>query len=272
MRLHSFILVGIAILLTAFLFFQPKSVVKNETKANREKKQSENNSKQKEEENHSVKLSVEQAQKVTELKTKLQKESNNQPAILKEIAEIFLAANRMDSAAFYVEKIAQVSPTQENWQRAGDAYFQAFNLALRQENMALLAEKTRFCYQKVLDLNPRNLQAKTNLAMTYVGSDTPMQAVLTLREVIEENPNYIPALMNLGVLSMQSNQYDKAYERFRSVLQIDPKNVNAQFGIGYSLIELKKPKEAKEVFLALKNTVKEPSLLEEINKTLESLK
>jgi thioredoxin-like negative regulator of GroEL len=269
MKLHSIIVIIVAFALSAFLYFQPKSVVKNELKANRDKQKSE---KKKETDNHSESLTNEQIKKVNELKIKLQKEPQNSTIINKEIAEVFLAANRIDSAAFYVEKIATISPTNENWQRAGDAYFQAFNLAIRQENISSLADKTRFCYNKVLENNPHNLQAKTNLAMTYVGSDTPMQAIMTLREVIDENPNYIPALMNLGVLSMQSNQYDKAYERFRAVLQIDPKNVNAQFGIGYSLIELKKTKEAKEVFLALKNSVKEPSLLEEVNKTLESLK
>jgi len=108
--------------------------------------------------------------------------------------------------------------------------------------------------------------------MTYVQSDSPMQAIMMLREVITEEPNYEPALMNLGVLSMQSNQYAKAADRFKQVLRLNPANLNALLGLGYSLIELKEKAQARTIFEDLKKKVKDPTLLEEVNKALESLK
>lgn len=278
MKRHFIILIVLAVALTGFLFSRPKVVVKDETKANRDKPTQQAAASASEdkhdEEQHVMKLSAEQQKQVDNFKAKLASATDNaqKAKLLTEIAEVFAQGGRVDSAAKYIEQIAVMESNPSNWKKAGDTYFQAFNLALRQENMSALAEKTRMCYQKVLDSNPRDLAAKTNIAMTYVGSETPMQAIMTLREVLEEDPNYVPALMNMGVLSMQSNQYDKAMERFRSVLRIDPNNINAEFGLGYSLMELDRKDDARKVFQDLKTKVKEPTLVEEVNKTLENLK
>jgi Holliday junction resolvasome RuvABC DNA-binding subunit len=69
----------------------------------------------------------------------------------------------------------------------------------------------------------------------------------------------------------QNNQRDRIKEkRLRAALK--SKNVNALLGLGYSLIELKQKSQAKIIFEDLKKNVKEPTLLEEVNKALESLK
>ncbi len=276
MKRHSLILIIVAIALTGFLYYRPKVVVKNEGKANRDKVSdtkaaASDNSAKGDITTQAPKLSPEEEKQIADLKQKLAT-ATDKITVYNEIAEAFAKANRFDSAAVYVEKIAVAQPTTEHWLRAGDAYFQAFNLALKPENVEHLAGKTRAAYQKVLEKSPRQLQAKTNLAMTYVQTDSPMQAIMMLREVLEEEPNFEPALMNLGVLSMQSNQYAKAADRFRQVLRINPANVNAQFGLGYSLIELGEKEQAKKILLDLKQKVKEPTLLEELNKTLESIK
>lgn len=276
MKKHFLILIIVAIALTGFLYYRPKVVVKNEAKANRDKvtdakAAGSNNNAKGDITTQAPKLSPEEEKQIADLKQKLSTASDK-ITVYNEIAEAFAKANRFDSAAVYVEKIALAQPTTEHWLRAGDAYFQAFNLALKPENVEHLAGKTRLAYQKVLEKSPRQLQAKTNMAMTYVQTDSPMQAIMMLREVLEEEPNFEPALMNLGVLSMQSNQYAKAADRFRQVLRINPTNVNAQFGLGFSLIELGEKEQAKKILLDLKQKVKEPTLLEELNKTLESIK
>ncbi|RFS16334.1 tetratricopeptide repeat protein [Emticicia sp. C21] len=275
MKRHSLILIIVAIALTGFLYYRPKVVVKNESKANRDQvadtKAAASNNAKGDITTQAPKLSPEEEKQIGALKQKLATASDKIP-VYNEIAEAFAKANRFDSAAVYVEKIALAQPTTEHWLRAGDAYYQAFTLALKPENVEHLAGKTRAAYNKVLEKSPRQLQAKTNLAMTYVQTDSPMQAIAMLREVLAEEPNFEPALMNMGVLSMQSNQYTKAADRFRQVLRINPNNVNAQFGLGYSLLELGEKEQAKKILLDLKQKVKEPTLLEELNKTLESIK
>ncbi len=273
MKKNFVIPVVISIALVGFLYSRPKVVVKDEAKANRDQVQSkdENSGDKHQDENQAPPLSAAQEKKLTEFKNLLQQKPSDL-GTLEKIADVFVEANRFDSAGIYFEKIAQISSSSDHWLRAGDSYFQAYNLALKAENVSKYAEKTRVCYQKVLGINPRQLQAKTNMAMTYVQSDSPMQAIMMLREVITEEPNYEPALMNLGVLSMQSGQYDKAADRFKQVIRLNPNNVNALLGLGYSLIELKDKSNAKIIFEDLKKKVKEPSLMEEVNKALESLK
>jgi tetratricopeptide (TPR) repeat protein len=275
MKRHFVILIALAVALTGFLYSRPKVVVKDEAKANRDKVSDTKEKPKDAADNHSEseapRLTAEQQKQINDLKQKVATTSDKK-ALYGQIAQVFAAANRFDSASLYVEKIAISEPSTDNWMRAGDAYYQAFTLALRQENLIFFADKTRACYQKVLDKNPRQLQAKTNMAMTYVQSDSPMQAIMMLREVITEEPNFEPALMNLGVLSMQSGQYDKAADRFKQIIRINPANYNAQLGLGYSLIELKEKAQAKIIFEDLKKKVKDPSLLEEVNKTLDNLK
>lgn len=274
MKRPFIILIVIAVALTGFLYSRPKVVVKDEAKANRDKV-SENKTTEKadehQEDTQAPKLSAEQEKQLSNLKQKLAS-TTDKKALYDQIAQVFIAANRFDSAAVYAEKIAIAEPSVQNWLQAGDTYYQAFTLALRQENVNNFAEKTRACYQKILDINPRQLQAKTNMAMTYVQSDSPMQAIMMLREVITEEPNYEPALMNLGVLSMQSGQYAKAADRFKQVIRINPTNLNALLGLGYSLIEMGEKSKAKTIFEDLKQKVKDPTLQEEVNKALESLK
>jgi tetratricopeptide (TPR) repeat protein len=274
MKRHFIILIVLAVALTGFLYSRPKVVVKDEAKANRDKVTETKptaKSDEHQENSQAPKLTTEQQKQINDLKQKLASGSDNK-TLYAQIAQVFATANRFDSAAIYAEKVAIIDPTAQNWMQAGDAYYQAFTLSLRQENVTLYAEKTRASYQKVLDKNPRQLQAKTNMAMTYVQSDSPMQAIMMLREVITEEPNFEPALMNLGVLSMQSNQYEKAADRFKQVIRLNPQNLNALLGLGYSLIELKQKPEAKIIFEDLKKKVKDPTLLEEVNKALESLK
>ncbi|WP_337044724.1 tetratricopeptide repeat protein [Emticicia sp. 17c] len=275
MKRHFLIIIVAAIALTGFLYYRPKVVVKNEAKANRDKvadnKAADAGKGQNDITTQAPKLSAEQESQVTELKKKLAA-STDKKALYTQIAQVFATGNRFDSAAVYIEKIAIAEPTTENWLKAGDAYFQAYNLALKQENITYLAEKTRSAYQKVLEKSPHQLMAKTNLAMTYVQTDSPMQAIMMLRQVLEEEPNFEPALMQMGVLSMQSNQYARAADRFRQVLRINPANLNAQLALGYSLIETGEKAQAKKILEDLKTKVKDPTLTEEINKALESIK
>lgn len=277
MKKQAALLGAVGIALTAFLYTRPKFVVKDEAKkttespaSSEEKVASDGNG-----ETHTMaQLTKEQRSQLAVFQGELEKaQGGKRSETQRAIGQVYLQAMAFDSAAYYFEQIAATSNQVGDWELAGDTYFQAFGLALRNENIASLAKKVQLCYGKVLALKPTALQAKTNLAMTYVVSDSPMQAITTLRQVLEIEPNFEPALMNLGVLSMQSNQFDKAADRFRAVLRINPNNHNAQVGLAYSLIELKEKAQAKvllEELLAHKDL--EKTLRDEVLNTLQSLK
>lgn len=277
MRIQLLTIVLIATGVSVFLYTRPKVVVKDSEGANRDKATSaeqtttattDNN----EEVSHSPTLSEEQQNRMSVLKKELANAPANDVEVLEKIGDLFIEGNVTDSAGYYYEMVATKQPTEGNWLRTGDVYFQAYNLALRTQNVEKFAKKTQDAYQKVLAKAPNNLQARTNLGMTYVTSGTPMEAIGMLRQVLEINPNYEPALVNMGVLSLQSNQYDKAASRFRQVMKVNPKNYNAQLGLAYSLIELNQTDEAKTLLVDLQNKQLEPTIREEVERTLQNLK
>jgi tetratricopeptide (TPR) repeat protein len=276
MRIQLFIILLLATGISVFLYTRPKVVVKDSQGANRDQAASTEKTTtatdNSENESHSPALSKEQRERLIVLKKGLANATTSDVKVLEGIAELFMEGNVTDSAGYYYEMVATKQPNEANWLRAGDVYFQAYNLALKTKNVENFAKKTQDAYKKVLEKSPNNLYAMTNLGMTYVTSGSPMQAIGMLRQVLEINPNYEPALVNMGVLSLQSNQYDKAANRFRQVIKVNPQNHNAQLGLAYSLIELNQVDEAKTILSDLQNKEIEPTLRQEVERTLQNLK
>jgi outer membrane protein len=259
-QLSVFLISGV--LLSIFLLTRPKYVVKKEN-GQTSQNQSENSAK-----NTTHTLSKELLTRLDNIRANTQlsiQEKNRQ------IAEAFFIQSVFDSAAYYFEKNLAVNNSTENILKVADSYNQALGLSLDPTKIEVYAQKARDFYNKVLKKDPENLYAKTNLASTYIKSETPMAAINLLREVIEANPNYVPALMTMGGMSMQSGQYDKAVNRFEKVISIDPNNQNAKMGLAYSFLELGKKEEAKVLFeKILKEDIPETTKAE-LRNTLKSI-
>lgn len=180
------------------------------------------------------------------------------------LSDEFAKLQKFDSAAFYAEKVALLSPAIENLMRAGDRYYEAYGFAVDEQKAKNLGSKTREYYQKAIDQNPGLLTAKANMAMTYVNTENPMQGILMLREVIDADPTNELALFNLGILSMRSNQYSKAADRFRQILTNNPSNTKAKFYLGLSLVELGDKEQASKVLSEVKKEEKDPVIQQAI--------
>jgi len=188
------------------------------------------------------------------------------------LAHRYETVQRYDSAGYFLEQVAQSQPSAQAWQRAADAYFQAYSFATTQERVALLGGKARDLYGKVLKAEPGNLDAKTNLGMAYMTSDNPVQGVSLLREVLEADPRNEKALYNMGILAVQSNQYDKAVTRFKDLVKVNPKSVNGQFYLGVTLARTGAKDEARTAFLAAKSLSADPALAASVEEELAKLK
>ncbi|MCR9065437.1 MAG: tetratricopeptide repeat protein [Cytophagales bacterium] len=264
--IHLLIVIVIGIVGAGVFYSLPKTVVKDD-EAEGQSTQSVS-AEQKEEVAAHMTLTSEQKQELEDIRSS----QTSQAEINSSLSDFFAKINMYDSSAFYAELNAEKLNKEVEWLKTGDLYYQAFSLSLNPINQDKLAEKTRAAYQKALEINPNQLHAKTNMAMTYVNSASPMQAILMLRQVLDQNPNYTPAIMSMGALSMQSGQYDKAVGRFEQVLAIDPGNLNAQLGLAYSLIEVGEKERATGILKGLLDVGVDEVLENEINKTLESLK
>ncbi|MCY7352826.1 MAG: tetratricopeptide repeat protein [Cytophagaceae bacterium] len=192
-------------------------------------------------------------------------------ALADQLSEKLASLNRFDSAAYYAEQAALLDPSAERWLKTADQYYQAFTFAIDEAKGVKLAEKTREYYQKVLKQNPNLLTAKTNLAMTYMASETPMQGIALLREVLEQDPDNEGALFNLGMLSMRSNQYAKAVERFERILRNDANNARAQFYLGISYAELGRKVEARRWLESVRKLEKDPTIQAGVDEYLKKL-
>lgn len=221
---------------------------------------------------HVQALSGEDKERVETLRGQFDRAAGAEKAALaNQLSDLLATLSRYDSAAHYAEQAALLAPGQERWLKAGDRYYQAFTFAIDEAKSGQLGEKTRAFYQKVLDQNPDVLSAKTNLAMTYMATATPMKGIALLREVLDQDPDNEPALFNLGLLSMRSNQYAKAAERFERILRSHPDNARAQFYLGISYAELGRKDDARKWLQSVKKLETDPTVQAGVDEYLKKL-
>lgn len=188
-----------------------------------------------------------------------------------ELAAAYAAASKFDSAGYYYELAADARPGEKSYRKAGDQYFEAFTYAATQQRASEMGGKARKMYEQVLKNNPSDLDAKTNVAMTYIASENPMQGITLLREVISTDPKNQKALFNLGILSVQSGQWDKAAERFQELVTVNPEHVEGTFYLAVSLAETGKKEEAIRTFNKVKTMSSDPALAASVDEYLAKM-
>ncbi|WP_245590577.1 tetratricopeptide repeat protein [Adhaeribacter aquaticus] len=220
-------------------------------------------------------VTPEQLSELNTLRKKYEQENNatTKLSLANELAGKYAAASKYDSAGYYYEVVAAARPGEKIFQKAADQYFEAFSFSATEDRAKSLGVKARSLYEKVLKNNPSNLDAKTNMAMTYIAlGEAPMQGIGLLREVLAADPNNEKAVFNLGILSIQSGQYDKAVERFEHLVEVNPKHVQGNFYLAVSLAQVGKKEEARRVFLNAKKLDADPGFQASIDTELAKLK
>lgn len=254
MKKTTAIILFIGLAISALLFQLPKVNVSNkaanavEGGANRDAASNEAGPKESES-SHATPLTAEQQKQIAGLKVNLQqaKTEAQQVSALEKLAAAFIGAGKYDSAAYYAADYAEKHANLPHILRAGQLYFEAQTYAISAPKGQKMGEKARMYFEKALSIDPNNLLVKTNLAMTYVDTPTPMKGISLLREVIEQEPTFVPAIFNLGILAIKSNQFGKGQERFTQILKLEPNNYKAALNLGFCLAQLDKKEEAKKV-------------------------
>jgi outer membrane protein len=175
-------------------------------------------------------------------------------------------------AAWYFEQAAEARSTEKTWLNAAFRYFDGFRTAHDSAQRSILVGKAIAAYGKVLELNPKNLNAKTDLGVCYTETSQPMKGIALLREVIQENPEHENAQMNLGLLSMKSGQYDKAVERFEKVMQINPERAEAYLYLGESYLRTERREQGISMLERYKSVAKDKGAIEQVDRYIEQIK
>ncbi|MFT7032425.1 MAG: tetratricopeptide (TPR) repeat protein [Cyclobacteriaceae bacterium] len=255
--MHKTIVSVIAVILIIFIYNLPKVVVDNDSTETGIGTATT-------EVSHDFEMSAADSLKINDLSNKISSSGNNEKNTIfaDSLANLYLTYNKLDSAEKYAQYILSQGQEANNYQLAGDIFFKAFGFSKEQSDVIKFSKKAASCFEKVLETDSDNPDAKAKLAMTLVSSATPMQGIMMLREVLAEYPKNETALYNLGILSMQSGQYDKAVERFEKLIEVNAGNVQAYFYLGVSYFELKQKDKASELFNRVKELDDDPAIIQ----------
>jgi outer membrane protein len=188
------------------------------------------------------------------------------------LRDLYTQAGQFDSAAWFAGQEASFLNTTESFLKAGNSYYEAYTFAMDPAKQKTMAEKTREFLEKALAADPKNLEAKTKIAMTYLSSSAPMQGIKMMREVLEQDPKNEFAIFNMGMLSIQSGQYDKAIERFLDLVAVNPKHIQGQLLLGVAYLNKGDKKKAREQFEKVKKLDADPSVQATVDSYLKDLK
>ena len=192
--------------------------------------------------------------------------------VIDSLARRFSRMGRFDSALRYREAAVALEPSEQNLFAAGEAAYGAYSVSQKPKQQAALAAKAQERFTALLARNPKRLDAKTHLALTYVSGPNPMQGIMLLREVLAADPDNQEAMYQLGILSMQSNQYDKAAGRFEQILAKHPDNTQARFYLGLAYKELGRADQARQELERVRNTDPDPAVQATVKDYLAELK
>jgi outer membrane protein len=271
MKKSQIAILAIALLSIVALYSLPRVVVDND--ADNTGLESSSETGPAVEDLHDAVMTVESRQQLGTLVSRLGLEENKENYIIlaDSIAKLYQASGKFDSAAHFLGMSAERFSDPQGWEKAGVAYYDAYIFALNEQKQAFLADKTRSFLNRVLEKDPKRLDLKTKVAMTYVSSANPMQGITMLREILEEEPTNEEGLYHMGVLSLQSGQYKRAAERFEELVKYHPDNIQGQFYLGVSYFESKQNNKAKKQFQLVQSMTQDPMVLASVEGYLERI-
>jgi outer membrane protein len=262
------ILVIVAAVLVWLIFLLPKAVVENESQLKEEASAETTTSTAHKE------VPANLSESIKNIRSQYSQGVTNQKnAIFADSLRIlYTQAGQFDSAAWYAEQAATFFNTNESFLKAGNSYYEAYTFAMGPEKQELMAEKARTWLGKVLDSEPKNLEIKAKMAMTYMSSKAPMQGITMMREVLAEDPKNEFALFNMGMLSIQSGQFDKAIEYMDRLVAVNPSHVQGQLLLGVAYMNKGNKDKARQQFEKVKQLDKDPAVQATVDSYLKDLK
>ena len=215
-------------------------------------------------------LKRQEAERINSIETALKSDPSSL-VLFDSLGKMWDRVNMPQISAHYYEKIALIKSDESSWINAAYRYYDAFRMTSDTSLRKVLVDKAISSYQKVLEKNPENLDAKTDLGLCYAeGTNSPMQGIMLLREVVAKNPNHEMAQFNLGILSVKSQQYDKAVERFQHVLEINSANKEARFMLARTYSAMGNKEQALKNLKMIRET-EDSRLNEEVNNLINQI-
>jgi predicted Zn-dependent protease len=185
-------------------------------------------------------LQIPGEEKIISLQKEVPKTSGIAKASLcNDLAKAWVDAGYFNIAGDYLRQKADADPTYDNYMSAGNVLFESLEQDTAQQMRMNVVYGSRYCFEKALELNPDDIDAKIALATVLVqGTSNPMEGIMMLREIDTAQPGNVKVNMVLGNFSIMSRQYDKALDRFQVVLKKDSLNLQARYLMAQSYLGL----------------------------------
>lgn len=137
---------------------------------------------------------------------------------LRELVGLYVRSARLDLGA---DVLARLASTEQDWIDTGNLYYDWMAQQTDNNARAAFARKAIAAYQRALDLNPDNLDVRTDMAIAYMyDPENPMQAIQQTNMVLEKDSTHIQANFNRGILLMQVNRIEQALAQFEKVQRL----------------------------------------------------
>lgn len=180
---------------------------------------------------------------------------------------------RPDFASYYAEKMADRLQTSAAYNKAGDRYYYAVRFIKDPNEVPALYQSAVRCYEKALEKDPKNTDAKIQLAACYVeGSPDPMKGISLLREVEKVDSNNVKLQLSFAFFSAKSAQWDKAIKRFENVLKIDPLYIEAYLHLADAYEQQNNKEKTIEMLQKYAELTQDAMAKQEVLKYIEQLK
>lgn len=166
-------------------------------------------------------------QRVAELRTEAATaEGEAKAELLAQMVNLLEGSGRLDLAAPEQEALAQIENTPDAWRHAGNLYYDWMSVVQAPEQKIPIAQRAIAAYEEVLELEPNNLDARTDMAVAYLNTNNPMQGVEEITSVLAADSLHIPARFNYGIMLAMIGRVDKARTQFELVKEIvdDPES------------------------------------------------
>jgi len=92
----------------------------------------------------------------------------------------------------------------------------------------------------VVESDPKDFQAWTELGTVYLGQKQFDEADAAYSKAIEVRPSFFPALLNLGRLRLVAKKYEAATEVLTRAIAKRQESADANFYLGEAYLQLKK--------------------------------
>jgi hypothetical protein len=166
-------------------------------------------------------LSDLQEARANEIKAQIARfEGARKARLQRDLITLYVTERRLDLAAVVQQEIAEGENTEVEWIRSGNLYYDWMETQTG-------ATKTQYAklaiasYERALDINPNNLDVRTDMAIAFLyDPEHPQEAIRNINMVLDQDPGHVQANFNRGIMLLSINRYDQALRQFDKVREL----------------------------------------------------